>query len=226
MLLSLQAHHRTLTGWKLLVTWLLAIRRNFDCTGNSGPGSREKITLDGLTGGRGKPFKNPYQRKPCLKPSLASHFTQNNDYGPHQGLQAPPTKAWHQLTTLSSPPSAHSSLSMATTASVHNARAPGSLWPQAAGPFVTLSNSPSYLESNIMSFHCRCWVVFHLARGEGPQDSKRVWTLLDSFKSPLKQNNSYIFRFHFRVTLSERDGNTRSPDLPLEKPIWRSRSNS
>ena len=85
-----------------LDTWLLAIRRNFDCTANSGPGSREKTTLDGLTGGRGKPFKNPYEHKPCLKPSLASHFTQNNDYGPQQGLQAPPAKAWHQLTTLSS----------------------------------------------------------------------------------------------------------------------------
>ena len=31
---------------------------------------------------------------------------------------------------------------------------------------------------------------------------------------------------HNKLENSERDGNTRSPDLPLEKPIYRSGSNS
>ena len=30
---------------------------------------------------------------------------------------------------------------------------------------------------------------------------------------------------HKKLENSERDGNTRPPDLPLEKPVWRSRSN-
>ena len=30
----------------------------------------------------------------------------------------------------------------------------------------------------------------------------------------------------WKVENSERDGNTRPPDLPLEKPVFRSRSNS
>ena len=35
-----------------------------------------------------------------------------------------------------------------------------------------------------------------------------------------------IYRTHLLVENSERDGNTRPPDLPLEKPICRLRSNS
>ena len=31
---------------------------------------------------------------------------------------------------------------------------------------------------------------------------------------------------HNKLENSERDGNTRPPDLPLEKPMWRSESNS
>ena len=31
---------------------------------------------------------------------------------------------------------------------------------------------------------------------------------------------------HNKLENSERDGNTRPPDLPLEKPVYRSRSNS
>ena len=31
---------------------------------------------------------------------------------------------------------------------------------------------------------------------------------------------------HNKLENSERDGNTRPPDLPLEKPIWRTGSNS
>ena len=31
---------------------------------------------------------------------------------------------------------------------------------------------------------------------------------------------------HNKLENSERDGNTRPPDLPLEKPVWRSGSNS
>ena len=31
---------------------------------------------------------------------------------------------------------------------------------------------------------------------------------------------------HYKLESSEKDGNTRPPDLPLEKPVCRSRSNS
>ena len=75
--------------------------------------------------------------------------------------------------------------------------------------------------------------VFRKGRGTRDQIANIRWSIEKARKF---QKNIYFSFFdcakafdcvdHNKLENSERDGNTRPPDLPLEKPICRSRSNS
>ena len=73
---------------------------------------------------------------------------------------------------------------------------------------------------------------FRKGRGTRDQIAKICWIIE---KAREFQKNIYLYFIdyakafdcvdHNKLENSERDGNTRPPDLPLEKPICRSRSN-
>ena len=74
---------------------------------------------------------------------------------------------------------------------------------------------------------------FRKGRGTGDQIANICWVME---KARVFQKNIYFCLIdyakafdcvdHNKLENSERDGNTRPPDLPLEKPICRSGSNS
>ena len=65
-------------------------------------------------------------------------------------------------------------------------------------------------------------VVKNLPTNTG--DAKNVGLIPGSGRSPGVGNGNPLQYSHLEN--SERDGNTRPPDLPLEKSVYRSRSNS
>ena len=68
---------------------------------------------------------------------------------------------------------------------------------------------------------------FRKGRGTKDQIANIYWIIK---KAREFQKNIYAKAFdcvdHNKLETSERDGNTRPPDLPLEKPVCRLRSNS
>ena len=76
---------------------------------------------------------------------------------------------------------------------------------------------------------------FRKGRGNRDQIANICW-IIEKARDFQKKKNIYFFFIdyakafdcvdHNKLENSERDGNTRPPDLPLEKPICRSGSNS
>lgn len=160
-----------------------------------------------------KGLQKTSQLKPYLKPSAASHFTYNNDWGSRPGLQPLPPVAlvhWPYL----APVSPH----QPQQPSVHTSNTPSSLWSQ--GPFEKLGtlyltfkqpNFSSSLRSQFKQpfgeifpdtthygwwfklYIWGIWLKYYSEMGEGAPKLKKVCPSLDIFKSPLKQNNSGIY---------------------------------
>ena len=82
-----------------------------------------------------------------------------------------------------------------------------------------------------MNFH-----MFKLVLEKAEEPEIKLPTFVGSSKKQELQKNIYFCFIdyakafdcvdHNKLENSERDGNTRAPDLPLEKPICRSGSNS
>ena len=70
-------------------------------------------------------------------------------------------------------------------------------------------------------------------KGRGTRDQIVSW-IMEKSREFQKKTYFYFIDYakafdcvdHNKLEISERDGNTRPPDLPLEKPICRSGSNS
>ena len=65
---------------------------------------------------------------------------------------------------------------------------------------------------------------FIKGRGTRDQISNILWILEKARQ--FQKNIYFCFVDHNKLENSERDGNTRPPELPLEKPVFRSGSNS
>ena len=79
--------------------------------------------------------------------------------------------------------------------------------------------------------------MFKLVLEKAEEPEIKLPTSAGSWKKQESSKETSIFCFidyakafdcvdHNKLENSERDGNTRPPDLPLEKPVCRSRSNS
>ena len=75
--------------------------------------------------------------------------------------------------------------------------------------------------------------VFKKARGARDRIGNICWIIIKS-ETEFQKNTNFCFIYdkafdyvdHNKLENSERDGNTRPAELPLEKPVCRSRSNS
>jgi len=90
-----------------------------------------------------------------------------------------------------------------------------------------------YLRRGLVCFHC---IILHTV--ELLKHNKNVWPTLDHSWKSKRVPEKHLFLLYWlyqsvwlcgsqlTVENSERDGNTRPPDLPLEKSVCRSGSNS
>ena len=126
---------------------------------------------------------------------------------------------WWYLTTISSSVVPFSSCLQSFTAS---ASLPMSQFFTSGCQSIVASASPSVLPKIFRTYFLYDWLVGYPC---SPRDSQE--------SSPTPQiKASILWHSDFSIVqlshpyISERDGNTRPPDLPLEKPVCRSGSNS
>ena len=91
-------------------------------------------------------------------------------------------------------------------------------------------SKPGFNSMWTVNFQCSSWIL----KGRGTRDQvTNIWWIIE--KSREFQKNYFCFIdytkafncvHHNKVENSSRDGNTRAPDLPLEKSVCRSGSNS